>query len=97
MTRLIFCLLLAVSTPAVASDGVQCNANGAVVTLPDGTVYYLGKSCDAARKGGGTGVWFHAASFLGISIDGEIVEQIHFDVDCPSLATGQLCPFPDPD
>lgn len=53
---------------AQASEIVRCNQHGAVVTLEDGTVLYLGNNCDAARKGGGSGRWWNAASFIGVQI-----------------------------
>ena len=84
MLRYLLPALLCLTTVAHAQEGYQCNANGAVVTLADGTVYYLGKSCDAARKGGGTGQWFLAASFFGLKIDGEFI-RLPFEIDCDSL------------
>ena len=48
---------------------ITCNAHGAVVTLSEGTIFYLGKSCDAAREGGGTGRWWFAASAFLIELD----------------------------
>ena len=67
---ILMCALLA-ATIAQAGEVVKCNEHGAVVTLTDGTVLYLGKNYDAARKGGGAGKWWNAASFLGVEIDGK--------------------------
>lgn len=65
----LICALLAAPI-AQASEVVKCNKHGAVVSLTDGTILYLGKNCDAARKDGGTGIWWNAASFLGVEVDG---------------------------
>ena len=62
--------ILVVMAEQAVSETV-CNQHGAVVTMPDGAVLYLGKNCDAARKGGGTGAWWNAASFLVVEIDGK--------------------------
>lgn len=71
MRKLILICALFAATSAQAGETVKCNEHGAVVTLEDGTILYLGKNCDAARKGGGTGNWWNAASFLGVEIDGK--------------------------
>ena len=72
---------LAALTFAQAAAAAECNKNGAVVTLDDGTTLYLGKSCDAARKSGGTGSWWNAASFLGVKI-GDKAYMVTEDIDC---------------
>ncbi len=77
---LLICALLA-AMAAQASAADRCNAHGAVVTQTDGTVLYLGKNCDAARKGGGTGRWWNAASFLGVNIDGQAY-MVTEEIDC---------------
>lgn len=66
---------------AQAADRYHCNAHGAVVTLADGTVYYLGKNCDAAQKGGGTGHWWLAASAYVVDIGGQ-PRQLPIEIDC---------------
>ncbi|MEP3279291.1 MAG: hypothetical protein ABJN26_12615 [Stappiaceae bacterium] len=71
MLKFILMLTLIVVTNAHAGEEIKCNEHGAVVTLEDGTILYLGKNCDAARKGGGVGKWWNAASFLGVEIDGK--------------------------
>ncbi len=80
--RFILALLL---TPSLAlADSFECNANGAVVRLDDGTTYYLGKSCDAAREGGGQGRWWLTASAYAVEIDGQ-ARRLPIEVDCESL------------
>ncbi len=70
--RNIFLMTLLLAAPsAQAEDIIRCNEHGAVVTLADNTVLYLGKNCDAAREGGGAGYWWNAASFLGVEIAGK--------------------------
>lgn len=91
MKNFLLSLCLLIATPLRADDVVQCNDHGAVLTFSEDKVYYLGKNCDAIRKGGGTGGWFLAASFLAIVIDGKSVEQIRFDIDCPVLYSGPHC------
>lgn len=71
MRKIIFITALLAATSAHTEETVKCNQHGAAVTLTDGTVLYLGKNCDAARKGGGAGYWWNAASFLGVEIDGK--------------------------
>lgn len=71
-------MMLAVQ-PAHAS--VACNEHGAVVTLDSGDVYYLGKTCDAARPGGASGRWWLSASAYVVAIDGQFI-RIPFDIDC---------------
>ncbi len=81
MLKTIFSLIVLTAVTAEASASVKCNEHGAVVTLEDGTVYYLGNSCDAARKGGGAGRWWLAASFFAVQIDGQAI-RLPFEVDC---------------
>ena len=59
-------------------------SNGAIVTMPDGEVYYLGKDCDAVRKGGGTGKWWLTASAYAVDTDGQAF-LLPFEIDCPAL------------
>lgn len=68
-------------TAAHAQSGFQCNQHGAVVTLDNGTVYYLGNNCDAAQKGGGTGRWWLTASAFAVEIDGQ-ARLLPFEIDC---------------
>ncbi|MEJ6403671.1 hypothetical protein [Yoonia sp. 2307UL14-13] len=63
--------LVMLSSVANADVRIQCNSNGAVVTAPDGNIYYLGNGCDAARAGGGEGKWWFAASAFIVQIEGE--------------------------
>ena len=74
------------NTPADLT--INCNANGAVVRVNEGpfkgNTYYLGKSCDAARKGGGTGRWWYAAAAFIVDINGQGVRFAN-DMDCPAL------------
>ena len=79
LTALFFTLIC--TTASHASAKVTCNAHGAVVALTDGTVYYLGKSCDAAQKGGGSGKWWLAASFFAVEIDGQ-ARRLPIEVGC---------------
>lgn len=81
MKRVISIVVALVATAGQASAAVECNEHGAVFSLDDGTVLYLGKNCDAAREGGGTGTWWNAASFLGARIDGEVY-MITEETDC---------------
>ena len=81
MTALAICLVTAAHAHSGAHGSVQCNDHGAVVSLEDGTVYYLGKNCDAAQKGGGTGKWWLAASAFVVDIGGHPV-RLPFEVDC---------------
>jgi len=71
MRFLLFAAALALPFAVHADTTIKCNENGAVVTSASGSVYYLGKSCDAARKGGGTGKWWFAAAAFIVQIDGE--------------------------
>jgi len=86
MRSVFFALALAATSSAAMAETVACNANGAVVTREDGTVFYLGKSCDAAIKGGGTGHWFNAASFLAVIIgpnmENSQAYQIFTEIPC---------------
>lgn len=55
--------------------------------MADGTELYLGKNCDAALKGGGTGKWWNAASFIGVQI-GDKTYMVREEPDClPFCAT----------
>ena len=81
MKHFLATLAICLATTAAAQSGVQCNAHGAVVTLDDGTVYYLGKTCDAAQQGGGTGRWWLAASAFVVEIDGQ-PQRLPFEVNC---------------
>lgn len=82
MRRLLAGILILGLTAAQALANVQCNEHGAVVTLDSGDTYYLGKNCDAAKKGGGEGRWWLAASGIGVEIDGAAAVLIKFDIDC---------------
>ena len=79
-TLILACAALTLTLGQV-SAGALCNKDGAVVTMSDGTVLYLGVGCDAAMKGGGTGFWFNAASFLAVHIDGKAY-RVTDEVDC---------------
>ncbi len=57
------------NTPA--NIEIACNQHGAIVKKSDGTTYYLGKQCDAARKDGGVGKWWYAGSAFIIEINGQ--------------------------
>lgn len=73
------------ATSAVSQgNSFVCNENGAVVTLSNGTIYYLGKNCDAARKGGGTGKWWLTASAFAVDTDGQAI-RLPIEIDCPAL------------
>lgn len=74
-------LALGLATTAIAQGTVQCNEHGAIVTIASGTVYYLGKNCDAAQKGGGTGTWWLTASAFVVDIGGQST-RLPFEVDC---------------
>lgn len=78
--KLIAAILL-MAGAAQAQSGFTCNRSGAVVTLEDGAVYYLGRSCDAAKKGGGTGRWYLTASFFVVEIAGQPM-RLPFEIDC---------------
>ena len=81
MRFLIIALVICSVTTANAQDMVQCNGHGAIVTLTDGSVYYLGKNCDAALKGGGSGKWWLAASAFVVNIGGQ-PKRLPLEVDC---------------
>ncbi|MEM8541494.1 MAG: hypothetical protein AAGF25_11120 [Pseudomonadota bacterium] len=86
MRYLFFSMILLSFPSALVAEVVVCNEHGAVVTRDDGTIFYLGKSCDAAIEGGGTGRWFNAASFLAVLI-GDSFEtsqgyQIFSEIPC---------------
>ncbi|MEM9105680.1 MAG: hypothetical protein AAGC96_08485 [Pseudomonadota bacterium] len=85
MLRFLTVVAIFWATTAQASANYSCNENGAVVTLSDGAVYYMGKNCDAARRGGGEGKWWLTASAFAIEIDGEAAFLLPFEVDCASL------------
>ncbi|MCR8547349.1 hypothetical protein M4578_05890 [Salipiger sp. P9] len=63
----------------------SCNDSGAVMTLTNGTTYYLGKSCDAARKGGGTGKWWYAAGAFLIGIGDQTLRIGGADIPCTDM------------
>jgi len=93
MLKSILCaLILALAVVASAAAAVSCNQHGAVVTRDDGTVLYLGRNCEAARKGGGTGWWWYAASFIGVEIDGKTF-AVREEIDC--LPFCRLSDIPD--
>jgi hypothetical protein len=81
MRRLVLLLTLSFASTAHAQARYDCNAHGAVVTMTDGTVYYMGKDCDAAQKGGGTGKWYLAASAFIIEINGKGF-RLPIEIDC---------------
>ena len=82
MRNLIGSVLTLAMSAGSALATVECNQHGAVVTVENGTTYYFGKSCDAAKQGGGEGRWWLSASALVVEIDGIIEDRIEFDVDC---------------
>lgn len=82
MRKFLAGLLILGLTATQSFANVQCNQHGAVVTLDNGDTYYLGKNCDAAKKGGGEGRWWLAASGIGVGIEGEGAVLIGFDIDC---------------
>ncbi|MEL6588166.1 MAG: hypothetical protein AAFY65_18375 [Pseudomonadota bacterium] len=84
MRLTVFLTAMLTCSAALANPGFVCNPNGAVVTLADGTVYYLGRRCDASRKGGGEGRWWLTASAFAVEIDGQ-ARLLPFEVDCPDL------------
>lgn len=65
-----------------AAASYQCNAHGAVVTADNGQTYYVGRSCDAAKEGGGEGRWWFTASAMAVEINGTVEALIRFDVEC---------------
>ncbi|MEM6310927.1 MAG: hypothetical protein AAF754_12865 [Pseudomonadota bacterium] len=78
-------LVLFGATGALAQENAfMCNENGAVVTLSNGNIYYLGKDCDAVRKDGGTGKWWLTASAFAVDTDGQAI-LLPIEIDCPSL------------
>lgn len=83
MRQLAMVLMICAATAANAQTqgSFQCNEHGAVVALADGTVYYLGRNCDAAQQDGGTGRWFLAASAFVVEINGQS-KRLPFEVDC---------------
>lgn len=82
--RNVLTLALILATSMAQADSFSCNENGAVVTLSDGTIYYLGKECDAVRKGGGTGKWWLTASAFAVETDGQAL-LLPIEIDCPAL------------
>ena len=62
----------------------SCNANGAVINVTDGPTFYLGNSCDAAMKNGGTGKWWYSAAAFLIEIDGKTWRYAN-NPNCPTL------------
>lgn len=81
MRKLAILLTIFSATTATAQGSVQCNEHGAIVSLSDGTVYYLGNNCDAAQKDGGTGKWWLAASAFVVDVNGQPI-RLPFEVDC---------------
>jgi len=63
----------------------SCNANGAVIDVTGGPTFYLGNSCDAAMKNGGTGKWWYAAAAFLIEIDGKTWRFAN-NPNCPTLS-----------
>ncbi len=84
-------ILLIFITTASLAETVSCNPNGAVVTRDYGTVFYLGKDCDAAIKDGGTGYWMNAANFIGVHIGKSAKDsqgyQIFSEISCLGFCT----------
>lgn len=89
-------LLAIFPTALTAAEHVQpsdlsitCNGNGAVVVVNSGKAagetLYLGKTCDAARKSGGTGSWWNGASGFVVEIEGEPYGFIHEGPNCSAL------------
>ena len=81
MKRLSLALATVSATTAHADFNIQCNRHGAVMTTSNGEIYYLGKNCDAAKKSGGSGRWWFAASALIVEINGEGF-RYPFDINC---------------
>ncbi len=81
MQKFIFATAVLAATAGPVSAAGKCNKHGAVVEQSHGIVLYLGKSCDATRKGGGTGKWWNAASFLGVMI-GDDTYMVREEFDC---------------
>ena len=81
MRILISVIAICSVTTANAQGTVHCNEHGAIVTIEDGAIYFLGKNCDAAQKGGGVGKWWLAASAYVVQI-GEQPKRLPFEVDC---------------
>lgn len=94
MKYTVFFLTLILGASALSAETFECNAHGAVVTQADGTVLYLGNNCDAAIKGGGTGHWLNAASFLAVVIGEDWQNSKSFQVfsEIPCL---EYCQAPD--
>lgn len=96
MKNLFALTLTLIALPAFAIEhnqpaelAIDCNENGAVITLGDNTIepgakYYVGKDCDAFRPGLGAGAWWFAASGFIIEINGEGI-RFSNELDCPSL------------
>lgn len=83
MRKVAVALMICAVTAANAQtqEAFQCNEHGAVVALADGTVYYLGRNCDAAQRGGGTGTWYLTASAFVVDINGQ-PKRLPFEIDC---------------
>ncbi len=81
MRHFLLVFAFACTSGSQAIAGAVCDEHGAVVTLDDSTVLYLGKNCDAARGDGVSGLWFNAASFLVVQIGGDAFRMTD-EVDC---------------
>ena len=83
MKQTLVLLVFLFSSAAHADESVTCNKHGAVVSLENGTVLYMGKDCDAIRKGGDKGFWWNAASFLAVDIEGDVYRvAVGQGIDC---------------
>ena len=85
------CLFAFVAAPVFATEHiapanvlVTCNDHGAKVTFTDGSVVYLGKTCDAAIPGEGEGRWWYAASAFVFGV-GSVSMRVSTELDCPVL------------
>jgi len=79
---------LAILGSTAAQASWTCNEHGAVVTQSDGTVLYMGKNCDVVRKGGGSGYWFNAASFLAVVVGDQTYQvAVGSGIDCLPFCT----------
>lgn len=76
--------------PTSFSDlSVDCNENGAIVTVAGGPTYYLGKECDALLLNVGEGRWWHTASAFVVEINGQAVNfDGELDCDLPRCKAG---------
>jgi hypothetical protein len=77
---ILVCAFVSIAVSQATASAV-CNENGAIITLADTTVLYLGKNCDAARGDGSTGFWFNSASFLAVHID-DYAYRVTDEVSC---------------